>query len=52
MFLGLVTMGTAAYILTDGNLWLPVVDFRWLVAGTAILAGLLFLALSTRRKRD
>ncbi|MGW5053198.1 hypothetical protein [Actinokineospora sp. NPDC004072] len=52
MLCGLATMGASAFVLTDGQMWLPELDLRWLVAGGAVLAGLLFLAASTRRKRD
>ena len=52
MLCGLATLGVAGYVLSDGQMWVPVLDLRWIVAGGAVFAGLLFLAMSTRRKRD
>lgn len=52
MVAGLATMGVAGYVLSDGRMWLPTFDLRWLVAGVLVFAGLLFLAMSSRRKRD
>lgn len=49
---GLATLGVAGFVLSDGQMWLPVLDFRWIVAGGAVLAGLLFIGLSLRRNRD
>lgn len=50
---GLATLLVSAYVLTDGAIWLPSLDLRWIFAGGAILGGLLLLALSLRgRKRD
>ena len=52
MLCGLATMAAAGFILSDGQMWLPTLDLRWIVAGGAVFLGLLFLAMSTRRKRD
>ncbi|GAA4426357.1 hypothetical protein ACFQV2_35035 [Actinokineospora soli] len=52
MLCGLATLAVAGYVLSDGRMWVPVLDLRWIVAGGAVLLGLLFLASSTRRKRD
>ncbi|MFC5286147.1 hypothetical protein ACFPM7_03720 [Actinokineospora guangxiensis] len=52
MVCGLATMAVAAFILSDGRMWVPVLDLRWIVAGGAVFLGLLFLAASTRRKRE
>lgn len=52
MLAGLATMGVAGFVLSDGRMWVPTFDLRWIVAGGLVLAGLLFLAASTRRKRD
>ncbi|MGH3762803.1 hypothetical protein [Actinophytocola sp.] len=54
LLLGLVTLVISGYVLSDGRLWLPQVDFRWLITGAALFVGLLLLATSLRggsRKR-
>lgn len=52
MIVGLITLGVAAYALTDGQWGLPAVDPRWIIAGAALLVGLLLLGASFRpRKR-
>ena len=48
---GLGTLLASAYVLTDGTIWLPSVDPRWLIAGSAILIGLIFLVNSLRGGR-
>ncbi|HEX7658915.1 MAG TPA: hypothetical protein VF444_05495 [Pseudonocardiaceae bacterium] len=48
---GLATLCVAAYLLFDGALWLPPVDPRWVIAGAALLGGLLLLVLSLRPGR-
>jgi hypothetical protein len=48
---GLATLGVAAYLLTDGSEWLPPIDPRWIIAGGALLIGLLLMALSLRSGR-
>jgi hypothetical protein len=50
LFAGLGALVMAAYVLTDGKTWLPSFDPRWLVAGGAVLVGLLLLGTSVRRR--
>lgn len=47
---GLATLFAAVYVLTDGQAWVPTLDPRWLLAGGALLVGLLMLASSLRRR--
>ncbi|MEV4317517.1 hypothetical protein [Actinocrispum sp. NPDC049592] len=47
---GVATLLMAAYVLTDGRTWLPSFDPRWLLAGGAVLVGLLLLGSSVRRR--
>jgi len=51
MLVGLATLFASAYVLTDGRVWVPTVDPRWLLAGGAGLVGLLMLASSLRGGR-
>lgn len=51
LLFGLATLVVSGYVLSDGNLWLPSVDPRWLITGSALLVGILLLASSIRRKR-
>lgn len=51
MFMGLVTLFVSSFVLTDGTVWWPQVDLRWLIAGAALLVGLLLLASSLRGGR-
>jgi hypothetical protein len=51
LIVGLLTIGVAAYALTDGHWGLPAMDPRWVVAGGALLIGLLLLGASLRPKR-
>jgi hypothetical protein len=48
---GVATLLVSAYVLTDGALWLPSIDPRWLLAGGAMLVGLLLLGSSLRGSR-
>lgn len=48
---GLAALCVSSYVLTDGHLWLPTVDLRWLITGGALLVGLLLLASSLRGGR-
>jgi len=48
---GIATLLVSAYVLTDGNLWLPTVDPRWLLTGGALFVGVLLLASSLRGGR-
>lgn len=47
---GIATLGVAGYVLSDGASWLPGVDLRWVLAGGAVLVGVLMLAGSLRKK--
>jgi hypothetical protein len=50
LFAGIAALVMAAYVLTDGKTWLPSFDPRWLLAGGAVLVGLLLLGTSVRRR--
>ncbi|MGC7095851.1 hypothetical protein ACPZ19_14360 [Amycolatopsis lurida] len=52
LLLGIATLGASAYVLTDGALPLPNFDPRWLVAGAAVLTGLLLLGASFSGKKN
>lgn len=47
---GLATLFASAYVLTNGEVWVPTMDPRWLLAGGALLVGVLMLASSLRRR--
>jgi hypothetical protein len=51
MLCGLATLFAAAYVLTDGKVWVPTIDWRWLLAGGAGLVGVSLLASSLRGSR-
>ncbi|HEV7649993.1 MAG TPA: hypothetical protein VGP26_17740 [Actinophytocola sp.] len=51
LLLGLATLFVSGYVLSDGNLWFPTVDPRWLITGGALLVGILLLASSIRGGR-
>lgn len=51
LIVGLVTLGVAAYALTDGEWGLPAVDPKWIIAGGALLVGLLMLGASVRPRK-
>jgi hypothetical protein len=51
LLMGLATLVAAGYVLTDGNLWLPTADPRWLITGAALFVGILLLASSLRGGR-
>jgi hypothetical protein len=52
LIVGVATLIVSAYVLTDGNLWVPSVDPRWIIAGGALVVGLILLGSSLRgRKR-
>ena len=51
LIVGLVALVASAYALSDGRIWLPNVDFRWVIAGGALLVGLLLLGASLRPRR-
>jgi hypothetical protein len=48
---GIATLGVSSYVLTDGAVWVPSFDPRWLLAGIALVIGLFFLVGSLRRGR-
>jgi ABC-type Fe3+-siderophore transport system permease subunit len=51
LLFGLATLFVSGYVLSDGNLWFPTTDPRWLITGAALLAGILLLASSLRGGR-
>jgi hypothetical protein len=52
LIVGVATLIVSAYVLADGNLWVPSVDPRWIIAGGALVVGLILLGSSLRgRKR-
>ncbi|MDT8909646.1 hypothetical protein [Amycolatopsis sp. PS_44_ISF1] len=51
LIVGLATLLVSAYVLSDGAGGLPAFDFRWVLAGGAVFAGVLLLAASLRRRR-
>lgn len=50
LILGLATLLVSGYVLSDGASWLPSFDLRWVLAGGAVLVGVLMLGASMRRK--
>ncbi|MCP2260161.1 hypothetical protein LX15_003874 [Streptoalloteichus tenebrarius] len=48
---GLIALGVAGYNLTDGALWVPDWDLRWVLAGGAVAVGVLILVASLRPRR-
>jgi len=50
MLAGIATLLVSAYVLTDGALWMPDLDPRWLLAGGALVVGLFMLLGSMRGK--
>ncbi|GAB3005112.1 hypothetical protein LWP59_03545 [Amycolatopsis acidiphila] len=51
LLIGIATLFVSAYTLTDGVTWLPEFDLRWLLAGGAVLFGVLMLGASLRGGR-
>lgn len=47
---GIATLLVSGYVLGDGSGWWPDVDFRWMIAGAAVLAGVILLGSSFRRR--
>lgn len=45
---GVATLLVSVYVLSDGSTWLPNMDFRWVLAGAAVLVGMLMLGSSVR----
>lgn len=50
LVIGIGTLVASAYALTDGVTWLPGADLRWLLAGGAVLVGVLMLGASLKRR--
>lgn len=48
---GVATLLISAYVLSDGDSWLPSFDLRWILAGGAVLVGVLMLGASMRGGR-
>lgn len=48
---GLAALGGAGYVFFDGPMWIGHVDPRWVVAGIAVLVGVVMLAASLRKDR-
>lgn len=49
---GVATLLISTYVLTDGAIGIPAIDLRWILAGGALLVGLVLLIASLRgRKR-
>lgn len=48
---GIAILLVSAYVLSDGASWLPTFDFRWILAGGAVFAGVLLLGASFRKRR-
>jgi hypothetical protein len=52
LIMGIATLGVSGYVLSDGELWFPEIDPRWVVAGVALVVGVILLGASLRgRKR-
>jgi hypothetical protein len=51
LLMGLATLVASGYVLSDGNMWFPRVDPRWLITGAALFVGVLLLASSLRSGR-
>lgn len=51
LIIGLATLLVSAYTLTDGASWMPTFDLRWILAGGAVLVGVMMLAASFRSPR-
>jgi hypothetical protein len=52
LVVGLATLLASVYVLTDGAHFLPAFDFRWVLAGGAVLVGVLMLGTSFRGGRQ
>lgn len=48
---GIATLLVSAFVLTDGALWIPSLDPRWILAGGALVVGLCLLMMSVRGRR-
>jgi hypothetical protein len=48
LVVGIVALLASAYALSDGAEWFPDMNLRWVLAGGAVLAGILMLIASVR----
>ncbi|GAA1207757.1 hypothetical protein [Prauserella alba] len=48
---GVATLAVSAYVISGGPTWLGLPDGRWLLAGVAVLIGVVMLAASLRKER-
>lgn len=51
LIFGIGTLLASVYVLTDGKVWIPSLDPRWVLAGIALVVGLGLLMLSLRGRR-
>ncbi|GHE95992.1 hypothetical protein GCM10017786_30650 [Amycolatopsis deserti] len=51
LIIGIATLLVSAYVLSDGATWLPAFDLKWVLAGGAVLVGVLMLGASMRGGR-
>jgi hypothetical protein len=51
LIVGVATLFVSAYVLADGQLLLPSIDPRWIIAGGALVVGLILLGSSLRGRR-
>ncbi|HJQ48203.1 MAG TPA: hypothetical protein VJ870_18060 [Amycolatopsis sp.] len=51
LIIGVLTLLVSAYVLGDGASWLPSFDLRWVLAGGAVLIGVLMLGASVHNGR-
>ncbi|HEU5471568.1 MAG TPA: hypothetical protein VFV67_13020 [Actinophytocola sp.] len=51
LLFGLITLGVSTFVLTDGAVWSDSFDVRWLLAGGALVVGLVMLISSVRDSR-
>jgi hypothetical protein len=52
LFAGIATLLVSSFVLTDGRVWQAMPDARWLVAGVAVIGGLMLLLGSTMRGKN
>jgi hypothetical protein len=52
LIVGVLTLGVAAYALSDGQWGIPMEDPRWIIAGAALVVGLFLLGASVRSGRQ
>lgn len=49
---GIATLLVSSFVLTDGRVWQALPDARWLIAGVAVIGGLMLLLGSTMRGKN